>query len=139
MQINPRLIQIAVAVAVIALLAALLAQPPRPTVVVTPIKPANATAAAPPQPPPAAQQQMQQQAVGGLFMCPGDAYKRGGVVICNPMQVTQMGVLIQRGWIHAMTPTANFTMWGDTSNCNFRISANTLYIDCLAPIMVAVR
>ena len=136
MQINPRLIQIAAAIAVVALLAALLAQPPRPTVVVTPIKPANATPAAP-QPPPSAQPQ--QQAMGGLFMCQGDAYKRDGVVICNPMQVTQMGVLIQRGWIYAMAPTANFTLWGDTANCNFRISANTLYIDCLAPIMVAVR
>jgi hypothetical protein len=75
-------------------------------------------------------------AVGYIFTCPGDAYKYRNVVVCNPLQVLDTYILIQRGWIWAPNGTA-LRLYGDISACTLRLGVNTLYLECTQPVMLA--
>ncbi len=128
LRIDLRVLLMGIAVLLIVLWAATSYQP-RPAVVVTPIR-VNQTAPAQtpaPQPPSAA--------AAGLFLCPGDAYKWRNVIVCNPAQVLDSYVLIQRGWIYAPGNTT-LRLQGDISACTLRLGVNTLYIDCAQPVIL---
>jgi len=102
--------------------------PPKPVVITA--TPAKTEAA--PAPPPA-------PAAGTLLMCPTEAYKtKGGLIICGVTMVDQQYVWIQQGWIASMgNMSAAFTLLGDTSSCQFQISANRLVVNCKNPIAVS--
>jgi hypothetical protein len=73
--------------------------------------------------------------VGYIFTCPGDAYKYRNVIVCNPLQVLDSYILVQRGWIWAPNGTV-IRLQGDISSCTLRLGVNTLYLDCQQPIML---
>jgi len=125
---------IAIVVAIIAAVAwALTSQPQRPQpvkvepVTVTPVQPPPAAAALPPA-----------ADTSPLFACTADAYKtRGGLVVCGVVAVDQQYVWVQQGWIAAVGNfSASFTLYGDTSQCQFQLTGNRLSVSCKAPIAV---
>ena len=127
LRIDLRVLLMGLAVLMIVLWAVTSYQP-RPAVIVTPVR-INQTA--PPQTP---APQPPGAVAAGLFLCPGDAYKWRNVIVCNPAQVLDSYVLIQRGWIYA--PNATLRLQGDISACTLRLGVNTLYIDCAQPIIL---
>jgi hypothetical protein len=127
LRIDLRVLLMGLAVLII-ILWAVASYQPRPAVVVTPIR-VNQTA--PPQTPTS---QPPGAVATGLFLCPGDAYKWRNVIVCNPAQVLDSYVLIQRGWIYA--PKATLRLQGDISTCTLRLGVSTLYIDCAQPVIL---
>ena len=126
---------IAVVIIAVALTIAVNAQAPAKPA--TPVKVEPVTVA-PVQPPPAAAALPPAVDTSPLFACTADAYKtRGGLVVCGVVAVDQQYVWVQQGWIAAVGNfSASFTLYGDTSQCQFQLSGNRLSVNCRTPIAV---
>jgi len=122
---------IAVVIAAVALTIAANTQAPTRPATATPVKVEPITAAPPAAPAfPAAPP-------SPLLMCPTDAYKtRSGLVVCGVVAVDQQYVWVQQGWIATLGNFSAFTLYGDTSQCQFQLTGNSLSVNCRAPIAV---